>query len=134
MRKSLFERIERQTDQGFNLKTNTDKFSALIAEKEKESLNKSIKEYLFTSEEKTKEGVLDAILTPENKDEDKFLLNLLGGKFGVKVEGTKSEKLINEHLFKKTPETRKVLRDYMSANYSEKLTKILLRNYLIQNQ
>ena len=122
------------TPDGTGVKAN-ERFSQILKEKQKEVLNGAIKEYLFSAEPKTKDGILDTILDPQNpKEEEDFILNLLSGNLGIKTKNTRVEKLLNEHLFKKTPETRTALKEYIRDSFSESLSKALFTNYMIRNR
>lgn len=131
--KRLFEKSN--SKDGQKMTTISQNFSDLIKSKEKEALNGQIKEYLFSESTETKSAVIDNLLNPSDpKGEEEFLLNLLTGQLGIKTKNTRVEKLINEHLFKKEPETRDALKNYIKENFSKDLTKALLTNYLVKNR
>lgn len=131
--KRLFEKTS--SKDGHKMTTISQNFSDLIKSKEKEALNGQIKEYLFSESTETKSAVIDNLLNPSDpKGEEEFLLNLLTGQLGIKTKNTRVEKLINEHLFKKEPETRDALKNYIKENFSKDLTKALLTNYLVKNR
>ena len=98
-----------------------------------EQTSKNIKEFLFSGEDDVKVRVLEDILNPNNPNEETFLVEFSSGKYGIKTEKTKIQRLINEHLYKNTDESRENVR-MAFKELSKGLTEVLFRNYLLREK